>query len=82
MLRTFIEEVHCSPTELAEEFWNMNALAQLICLHNLNTKFFTANEKGEAQMAEMSKKLDTCDEDYAKEIKHFVTKLYEYIVKE
>lgn len=80
MLRTFIEEVHSSPTELAEEFWNMNALHQLIFLHNANTKFFTVSEKGEAQMAEMFKELVSCDEDYAKEIKHFVTKLYEYIV--
>lgn len=82
MTRTFVEEVHCSPTELAEELWNMNALDQLIFLHNSNTKFFTVNEKGEAQMAGMFEELVNCDEDYAKEIKHFVTKLYEYIVGE
>lgn len=83
MIRTFTEEVHCTPTEIADEFWEKTAKEQIIILRCLNTRFFKDKEKGLMQMARMSNELNNiCDESYKADVKHFVTKLYEYVVKE
>lgn len=82
MIRTFTEEVHCTSTELADEIWEKSAKDQITVLRCLNTRFFKNNEDGLLQMANMSMELENVkDENYKSDVKHFVTKLYEYIVK-
>ena len=75
MTRIFTEEVHCTPTELADELWDMNALDQLIFLHASNTRFFTDEEKGNLQMTRMFQELNNCDEAYVKEMLLQLSKL-------
>ena len=84
MLRTFSEEVHCTPTELADEFWNMDAKDQLIVLHALNNRFFkNKNNDGLLQLAFMADFMrKNLANDYSLDIKHFVSHLYDYLVKE
>lgn len=83
MYRSFTEEVHCTPTELADEFWDKSAKEQIIVLRSLNTRLFKSEEKGHIQMASMLSELKSInDESYKADVKHFVTTLYEYLVKE
>lgn len=83
MLRTFTEEVHCTPTELADEIWNETSHEQIILLRSLNTRFFKDKEKGNLQMASMLIELNNIsDESYKADVKHFVKKLYKYLVEE
>lgn len=83
MLRTFTEEVHCTATELADEFWEKTAKEQIVVLRSLNTRFFKNEENGNMQMAAMFSELKSInDERYKADVKHFVTKLYEYLVEE
>lgn len=83
MIRTFTEEVHCTPTELADEIWEESSKDQITVLRCLNTRFFEDNEKGLLQMASMSMELENIkDENYKADVKYFVTQLYKYIVKE
>ncbi len=83
MMRTFTEEVHCTPTELADEFWDKSAKEQIIILRCLNTRFFKDKEKGHMQMVGMFNELKNIDdENYKTDVKNFVTELYEYLVKE
>ena len=83
MNRTFTEEVHCTPTELADEFWDKSAKEQIIVLRSLNTRFFKDEEKGHMQMAAMFSELKSINnESYKADVKHFVRKLYEYLVEE
>ena len=83
MIKSFTEEVHCTPTELADEFWDKSAKEQIIVLHSLNTRFFKSEEKGHMQMVSMLNELNSInDKSYKADVKHFVTTLYEYLVKE
>lgn len=51
MIKTFTEEVHCTPTEIADEIWEMSGKEQIIVLRALNTRFFKDEGKGLMQMA-------------------------------
>lgn len=84
MIRTFIEEVHCTPTELADEFWDMDAKDQLIVLHALNNRFFNnKSNDGLMQLEFMANFMsENLPKDYSTDIKHLVSHLYEYLVKE
>lgn len=82
MIRTFVEEIHCDPTELADEFWNMSDRRQLLVLSCLNTLFFKGEDEGDMQMAAMYLELNKCDAARKVNVKHFVSKLYEYLVEE
>lgn len=81
MLRNFLEEVHCTPTELADEVWEKSAKEQIILLSCLNTRFFKNEENGHVQMASMALELDSCDAARKANVKNFVSKLYEYLVE-
>ena len=82
MTRTFVEEIHCTPTELADEIWDKSAKEQITLLSSLNTRFFKNEENGHAQMVSMTLELDKCDAARKANIKNFVSKLYEYLVEE
>ena len=82
MIKTFTEEVHCTSTEIADEIWEKDAREQIVILRCLNTRFFKNAIDGNVQLARIFGELEKCDEEYKSDVKHFVTKLYEYLVEE
>lgn len=85
MLVTVTKDIHLTPTELATEFWNMDTCEQISTLHCIFKRFTVNPNQGELQLGSIANKLNNesnYNEYYRAEVKAFVTKLYEYLVKE
>lgn len=79
MIRTFVETIEPTPTELADSFWEMDNEKQVTVLHALYHRFCIIPEVGEMQMAEISSILSTKPAKYKAEVIEFVSKLYDFL---
>lgn len=83
MNRTFTVNFNCTPTELADEFWEMSTHEQLATLHTIQKRLFVIPADGELHLVRMRNTFNANqNKEYKEEVKHFVTQLYEYLCKE